>query len=37
MMEISRDNTYTTGNLSDYKYFSKHYKMMTINFSQEKS
>ena len=31
--EMSR-NDYTTGNLLDYKYFSKHYKLIAINLSK---
>ena len=27
-------NDYTTGNLLDYEYFSKHYKLITIDLSQ---
>ena len=30
---MGRDNDYTTGNLLDYEYFSKHYKLIAINLS----
>ena len=30
IMSISKNNDYTTGNLLDYEYFSKHYKLITI-------
>lgn len=36
IMEISRDNKYTTGNLLDYEYFSKHYKLIAIDLSEQK-
>ena len=32
--EMSK-NDYTTGNLLDYKYFSKHYKLIAINLSKQ--
>ena len=32
---MSRNNDYTTGNLLDYKYFSKHYKLIAINLSKQ--
>ena len=35
-MEISRDNKCTTGNLLDYEYFSKHYKLIAIDLSEQK-
>ena len=28
---MGKDNDYTTGDLLDYKYFSKHYKLITID------
>ena len=28
VIEMRRNNDYTTGNLLDYKYFSKHYKLI---------
>ena len=35
IVKISRNNDYTTGNLLDYKYFSKHYKLIAINLSKQ--
>ena len=35
IIEMSKNNDYTTGNLLDYEYFSKHYKLIAINFSKE--
>ena len=35
IIEISRNNDYTTGNLLDYKYFSKHYKLIAIYLSKQ--
>ena len=32
---ISRNNEYTTGNLLDYDYFKKHYKLITIDLSKQ--
>ena len=32
---MSRNNNYTTGNLLDYEYFSKHYKLIAIDLSQQ--
>ena len=32
-IEMSRNNDYTTGNLIDYEYFSKHYKLIAIDSS----
>lgn len=32
--EFSRDNDYATGNLLDYEYFSKHYKLILIELSK---
>ena len=34
IMSISKNNVYTTGNLLDYEYFSKHYKIAT-NLSKQ--
>ena len=34
-IEMSKNNDYTTGNLLDYKYFSKHYKLITIDLSKQ--
>ena len=28
--EMGRNNDYTTGNLLDYEYFSKHYKLIAL-------
>ena len=35
IIEISKNNDYTTGNLLDYEYFSKHYKLIAINLSKK--
>ena len=35
IMSISKNNDYTTGNLLDYEYFSKHYKLIAINLSKQ--
>ena len=32
---ISRNNEYTTGNLLDYDYFKKHYKLIAIDLSKQ--
>ena len=32
---MGRNNGYTTGNLLDYEYFSKHYKLFTIDVSKQ--
>ena len=34
-MSISKNNDYTTGNLLDYEYFSKHYKLLAIDLSKQ--
>ena len=34
IVEISRNNDYITGNLLDYEYFSKHYKVIAIDLSK---
>ena len=34
IMSISKNNDYTTGNLLDYEYFSKHYKLIAIDLSK---
>ena len=34
-MSISNNNDYTTGNLLDYEYFSKLYKLITIDLSKQ--
>ena len=35
IIEMSKNNGYTTGNLLDYKYFSKHYKLITIDLGKQ--
>ena len=35
IIEIGRNNDYTKGNLLDYEYFSKHYKLIAIDQSQK--
>ena len=35
IIEISRNNEYTTGNLLDYGYFKKHYKLIAIDLSKQ--
>ena len=32
---ISRNNEYTTGNLLDYDYFKKYYKLIAIDLSKQ--
>ena len=32
---MSKNNDYTTGNLLDYKYFSKHCKLIPIDLSKQ--
>ena len=32
---MSRNNDYTTGNLLDYEYFSKNYKLTAIDLSKQ--
>ena len=32
---MSKNNDYTTGNLLDYEYFSKHYKLIAIGLSKQ--
>ena len=34
-IEISKFSDYTTGNLLDYEYFSKHYKLISIDLSKQ--
>ena len=34
IIEMSKNNAYTTGNLLDYEYFSKHYKLIAIDLSK---
>ena len=35
IMSISKNNDYKTGNLLDYEYFSKHYKLTAIELSKQ--
>ena len=35
IMNISKNNDCTTGNLLDYEYFSKHYKLIAIDLSKQ--
>ena len=35
IIDISRSNEYTTGNLLDYDYFKKYYKLIAINLSKQ--
>ena len=35
IIEMGRNSDYTTGNLLDYEYFSKHYKLIAINLSKQ--
>ena len=35
IIEMSKNNDYTTGNLLDYEYFSKHYKLIAIGLSKQ--
>ena len=35
IIEISKNNDYTTGNLLDYEYFSKHYELIAIDLSKQ--
>ena len=32
---MSKSNYYTTGNLLDYEYFSKHYEIIAIDLSKK--
>ena len=34
IIEMKRSNDYTTGNLLDYEYFSKHYKFIAIDLNK---
>ena len=34
-MSIIKNNDYTTGNLLDYEYFSKHYKLITKDLTKQ--
>ena len=35
IIEISKNNDYQTGNLLDYEYFSKYYKLIVIDLSKQ--
>ena len=35
IIDISRNNEYTTGNLLDYDYFKKHYKLIAIDLIKQ--
>ena len=35
IIEMSKNNDYTTGNLLDYEYFKDHYKLIAIDFNKE--
>ena len=35
IIDISRNNEYTTGNLLDYDYFKKYYKLTAIDLSKQ--
>ena len=35
IIDIGRNNEYTTGNLLDYNYFKKHYKLIAIDLSKQ--
>ena len=35
IIDISINNEYTTGNLLDYDYFKKHYKLIAIDLSKQ--
>ena len=35
IIEMSKNNDYTTGNLLDYEYFPKHYKLTAVNLSKQ--
>ena len=35
IIDISRNNEYTAGNLLDYDYFKKHYKLIAIDLSKQ--
>ena len=35
IIDISRNNEYTTGNLLDYDYFKKHYKLIVIDLTKQ--
>ena len=35
IIEITKNNNYTTGNLLDYEYFKDHYKLIAIDLSKQ--
>ena len=35
IIEMSKNNDYTIGNLLDYEYFSKHYRVIAIDLSKQ--
>ena len=35
IIEVSKNNDYTTGNLLDYEYFKDHYKLIAIDLSKQ--
>ena len=35
IIEMGRNNDYTTGNLLNYEYFSMHYKLIAIDLSKQ--
>ena len=35
IIEMSKNNDYSTGNLLDYEYFSKHYKLIAIDLNKQ--
>ena len=35
IIEMSKNNDYTTGNLLDYEYFKNHYKVVAIDLSKQ--
>ena len=37
IIDTSRNNEYTTGNLLDYDYFKKHYKLIAIDLSKQQA
>ena len=35
IIEMSKNNDYTIGNLLDWEYFSKHYRLIAIDLSKQ--
>ena len=35
IIEMSKNNDYTTGNLLDYEYFSKHYRLIPLDLNKQ--